>query len=224
MINFLNTPPRFSPVYTDGLFFTVSADTNYFKFRYVYDIYVDNVLIFQGKATPNPFQVGVIDVSRILKSYVSNIPISKWNNTPIYTHETFPFSRPNNPETINYQVFVGYEYASSELAQITGFTGNGDIIGSPSVTDGLYKTFQSTMGVNAKSNEQNFNIGQFVLSGTPIGVNPTVDCLYLTNSPRYRDLDPSEYYTLGFTNYYLSDSQLSEPYYGWHLRCGEPLC
>jgi hypothetical protein len=69
------------------------------------------------------------------------------------------------------------------------------------------------MGVNAKSNEQNFNIGQFVLSGTPIGVNPTVDCLYLTNSPRYRDLDPSEYYTLGFTNYYLSDSQLSEPYY-----------
>ena len=85
MINFLNTPPKFSPVYTDGLFFTVSADTNHFKFRYVYDVYADNVLIFQGKATPNPFQLGVIDVSRILKSYVSNIPISKWNTTPIYT-------------------------------------------------------------------------------------------------------------------------------------------
>jgi|694.fasta_scaffold10547_18 hypothetical protein len=213
MINFLNTPPKFSPVYTDGLFFTVSADTNYFKFRYVYDVYVDNVLIFQGKATPNPFELGVIDVSRILKSYVSNIPISKWNTTPIYTHETFPFSRPNNPETINYQVYVGYEYASSELAQVTGFTGNDSTIGPPEVTDGLYKTFQSTMGVNAKSNEQNFDIGQFVLSGTPTGTNPTVDCLYLTNSPRNRDLDPSEYYTLGFTNYYLSDNELSEPYY-----------
>jgi hypothetical protein len=213
MINFLNTPPKFSPVYTDGLFFTVSADTNHFKFRYVYDVYADNVLIFQGKATPNPFQLGVIDVSRILKSYVSNIPISKWNTTPIYTHETFPFSRPNNPETINYQVYVGYEYASSELEQVTGFTGNDSTIGPPEVTDGLYKTFQSTMGVNAKSNEQNFDIGQFVLSGTPTGTNPTVDCLYLTNSPRNRDLDPSEYYTLGFTNYYLSTDALSEPYY-----------
>jgi len=213
MINFLNTPPKFSPVYTDGLFFTVSADTNHFKFRYVYDIYADGVLIFQGKATPNPFELGVIDVSRILKSYVSNIPISRWNTTPIYTHQTFPFSRPNNPETINYQVYVGYEYASSELDQVTGFTGNDSTIGPPEVTDGLYKTFQSTMGVNAKSNEQNFDIGQFVLSGTPTGTNPTVDCLYLTNSPRNRDLDPSEYYTLGFTNYYLSDDALSEPYY-----------
>jgi hypothetical protein len=213
MINFLNTPPKFSPVYTDGLFFTVSADTNHFKFRYVYDVYADGALIFQGKATPNPFQLGVIDVSRILKSYVSNIPISKWNTTPIYTHQTFPFSRPNNPETINYQVYVGYEYASSELDQVTGFTGNDSTIGPPEVTDGLYKTFQSTMGVNAKSNEQNFDIGQFVLSGTPTGTNPTVDCLYLTNSPRNRDLDPSEYYTLGFTNYYLADDILSEPYY-----------
>ena len=213
MINFLNTPPKFSPVYTDGLFFTVSADTNHFKFRYVYDVYVDGVIIFQGKATPNPFDIGVVDVSRILKSYVSNIPISTWNTTPIYTHETFPFSRPYADETINYEVLVGYEYADSEISQVTGFTGNGDSIGPPQVTEGLYKTFQSTMGVNAKSNEQNFDIGQFVLSGTPLGTNPTLDGLYLTNSPRNRDLDPSEYYTLGFTNYFLSNDILSEPYY-----------
>jgi hypothetical protein len=213
MINYTHTPPKFSPVYTDGLFFTVSADTNHFKFRYVYDVYAEGNLIFQGKATPNPFDLGVIDVSRILKSYVSNIPISQWDTTPIYTHQTFPFSRPNNPETINYQVYVGYEYASSELGQVTGFTGNGDDIGEPAVTEGLYKTFQSTMGVNGKSNIQDFNIGQFVLSGTPTGTNPTTDCLYLTNSPRNRDLDETEYYTLGFTNYYLADDILSEPYY-----------
>ena len=213
MINFTHTPPKFSPVYTDGLFFTVSADTNHYKFRYVYDIYVEDVLIFQGKATPNPFNLGVIDVSRILKSYVSNIPISSWNGTPIYTHKTFPFSRPYTDETIRYEVKVGYEYADSEIAQVTGFTGNGNIIGSPAVTEGPYKTFQSTMGVNGKSNIQDFNIGQFVLSGTPTGTDPTVDCLYLTNSPRNRNIDLSEYYTLGFTNYYLADDILSEPYY-----------
>jgi hypothetical protein len=213
MINYIHTPPKFSPVYTDGLFFTVSADTNYFKFRYVYDLYADGVLIFQGKATPNPFGLGVIDVSRILKSYVANNPIASWNTTPIYTHQTFPFSRPYLDETINYQVFVGYEYADSEISQTTGFTGNGNVIGSPAVTEGLFKTFQSTMGVNGKSNLQDFDIGQFVLSGTPTGTDPTIDCLFLTNSPRNRNLDPSEYYTLGFTNYYLADDILSEPYY-----------
>lgn len=213
MINYIHTPPKFSPVYTDGLFFTVSADTNYFKFRYVYDLYADGVLIFQGKATPNPFGLGVIDVSRILKGYVANNPIASWNTTPIYTHQTFPFSRPYLDETINYQVFVGYEYADSEISQTTGFTGNGNVIGSPAVTEGLFKTFQSTMGVNGKSNLQDFDIGQFVLSGTPTGTDPTIDCLFLTNSPRNRNLDPSEYYTLGFTNYYLADDILSEPYY-----------
>lgn len=213
MINIIHTPPTFSPVYTDGLFFTVSADTNHFKFRYVYNIFADGNLIFEGKATPNPYGLGVIDVSRILRTYVKNEPVSLWNTTPIYTHETFPFSRPYQDETINYQVYVGYEYASSEIAPVSGFTGSGDTIGAPAITPGLYKTFQSTMGVNGKSNLQNFDIGQFVLSGTPTGTNPTVDCLFLTNSPRTRDIQESEYYTLGFTNYYLADNILSEPYY-----------
>jgi len=213
MINIIHTPPTFSPVYTDGLFFTVSADTNHFKFRYVYNIFADGNLIFEGKATPNPYGLGVIDVSRILRTYVKNEPISLWNNTPIYTHETFPFSRPYQDETINYQLYVGYEYASSDIAPVSGFTGSGDTIGAPAITPGLYKTFQSTMGVNGKGNLQNFDIGQFVLSGTPTGTNPTVDCLFLTNSPRTRDIQESEFYTLGFTNYYLADDILSEPYY-----------
>lgn len=213
MINIIHTPPTFSPVYTDGLFFTVSADTNHFKFRYVYNIFADGNLIFEGKATPNPYGLGVIDVSRILRTYVKNEPISLWNNTPIYTHETFPFSRPYQDETINYQLYVGYEYASSDIAPVSGFTGSGDTIGAPAITPGLYKTFQSTMGVNGKANLQDFNIGQFVLSGTPTGTNPTTDCLFLTNSPRTRDIQESEYYTLGFTNYYLADNILSEPYY-----------
>jgi len=54
------------------------------------------------------------------------------------------------------------------------------------------------------------------LSGTPVGNNPTTSGLYLTNSPRIRNIDPSEYYTLAFTNYYMENSSggtLSEPYY-----------
>jgi hypothetical protein len=194
----------------------VSADTNHFKFRYTYNIYVDGNLEFEGKATPNPFGLGIIDVSRVLKSYVKNNPISYWNTTPIYTHQTFPFSRPSQDATINYEVLVGYEYADSDISQITGFTGggiSGDTIGPPTETAGLFKTFHSTMGVNGRANQQDFNIDPFVLSGTPVGTNPTTSGLFLTNSPRTRDIQPTEYYTLGFTNYYLSSSMLSEPYY-----------
>jgi hypothetical protein len=221
LINVTHTPPLFSPVYTDGLFFTVSGNTNFFKFRYVYDIYVDNVLVFQGKATPNPFGLGIIDCSRILKTYVSNIPISMWDTTPIYTHQTFPFSRPYEDVTINYQLKLGMEYADTEFGVVSGFTGQQavvsgqtiNVVGPPSVPTNIFKTYQATMGVNGRATQQDFDMGPFVLSGTPVNTQPTTSGLFLTNSPRIRDIQPSEYYTLGFTNWWLDSSVVSEPYY-----------
>jgi hypothetical protein len=109
-LSILDTPQDFQPVYSDGLFFTISGDTtNKFKFRYVYDIYVEGNLVFQGKSTPNPYSLGVVDVSRIVKTYTENIPISLYNTTPIFTHQTFPYSRPYADETINYQVLFGIQ-------------------------------------------------------------------------------------------------------------------
>jgi len=210
----LYEPPIFQPVLTNGLFFTVSADTtNNYRFRYTYDLYVNGVNVFQGKATPNPYGLGVIDVSRVLMTYCSNMPISVWNTTDIYTHQTFPFSRPYSDETINYQVKFGYEYSSTELGSVTGFTGSGNTQGEPGVPSTLLKTFQSTMGVNGRATQQNFDIDPFVLSGTPTTSNPTTSGLFLTNSPRTRDLENEDYYTLAFTNYYLDGSTISEPYY-----------
>ena len=213
-IAILNEPPIFQPVLTNGLFFTISADTtNNYRFRYTYDLFVNGNNVFQGKATPNPFGLGVIDLTRILQTYCSNMPISVWNTTNIYTHQTFPFSRPYSDETINYQVKFGYEYSSTELGSVTGFTGSGNTQGPPSVPSTLLKTFQSTMGVNGRATQQNFDIDPFVLSGAPITTNPTTSGLFLTNSPRTRDLEEDEYYTLAFTNWYLSDDTLSQPYY-----------
>ena len=46
-LTILQTPEQFQPVLSNGLFFTVSADTtNTFKFRYVYDLYVNGVYTF----------------------------------------------------------------------------------------------------------------------------------------------------------------------------------
>jgi len=213
-ITILHEPPKFQPVLTDGIFYNISASTiNNYRFRYTYDLYVDNELKFSGKATPNPFGIGVIDVSRILKTYCENNPIGLWDTTRIYQHQTFPFAKPYLPETINYNVYFGYEYSSTELGSVTGFTGSGDTQGPPSIPGGLKKVFQSTMGVNGRATQQDFNIDPFVLSGDPTTSNPTRSGLFLTNSPRTRDLEEDEYYTLGFTNYYLDSSTLSEPYY-----------
>lgn len=213
-IQILDTPPTFNPVYSDGLFFTISADTtNKYKFRYVYDVQVNGQTIFQGKATPNPESLGVVDVSRIVKTYTTNGPISLWDTTPIYVHQTFPFSRPYDDEVINYRVYFGYEYASTPEGVVSGFTGSGTTTGPPSIDSGLFKTFYSTFGVNGRATQQDFNMDPFVLSGAPIGTNPTTSGLFLTNSPRTRDIQESEWYTLAFTNYYLDGSTLSEPYY-----------
>jgi hypothetical protein len=213
-IAILHQPPTFQPVLTDGLFYTISADTiNNFRFRYTYDLYVNGNNVFQGKATPNPYGLGVIDTSRILKTYCENNPFGLWNTTKIYQHQTFPFAAPYSAETINYEVYFGYEFSSTELGAVTGFTGSGNTQGPPSIPSGLKKVFQSTMGVNGRATQQDFNMGPFVLSGAPTTIDPTTSGLFLTNSPRTRDLEQDEYYTLAFTNYYLDSSTISEPYY-----------
>ena len=213
-IAILHQPPTFQPVLTDGLFYTISADTtNNYRFRYTYDLYVNGFNVFQGKATPNPYGLGVIDTSRVLKTYCENNPFGLWNTTQIYQHQTFPFAAPYSAETINYEIYFGYEYSSTELGAVTGFTGSGNTQGAPSVPSGLKKVFQSTMGVNGRATQQDFNMDPFVLSGDPTTSNPTTSGLFLTNSPRTRDLEEDEYYTLAFTNYYLDSTTLSEPYY-----------
>jgi len=217
---FNQTPAEFQPVLSDGIYFTLSSDTynplSTFKFKYNYELYVEDLLVFEGKCSPNPYGLGILDLQQILETYTDSLPLSYWNTTPIYTHQTFPFSRPANNETINYYVKVGYEFADSELGSITGYTGFGNSVGNPAVESLVYKVFRSTMGVNPKATEQSFNIGQFVLSGTPAGVNPTTSNLFLTNSPRTQDVVEDDYLTLAFTNYYLwsgATSGLSEGYY-----------
>jgi hypothetical protein len=218
---FTNTPEPFQPVLSDGLFFTVSSSTydvqSTFKFRYVYDLYINGDLEFQGKCSPNPFGLGIIDLQQILESYTNSLPIASWSGTPVYVHQTFPFGAPWNDETLNYQIKVGYEYSDSEIGSITGFTGIGNTIGEPSFSSENYKTFRSTMGVNGRATQQSFDIGPFVLSGTPTSVFPTTTGLFLTNAPRIQDISTDEWYTLGFTNYYMNSGStptiLSEPYY-----------
>jgi hypothetical protein len=220
-VQFVDTPALFQPVLSDGLFFTVSSATydaqTTFKFRYVYDVYIDGQLEFAGKCTPNPYGLGIIDLQQILESYTSSLPISYFSGVPIYTHQTPVFSVPAGDTSLFFEVKCGYEYASSEIASTTGFTGVGNAIGLPAYPSQGYKVFRSTMGTNGRATQQDFNTGPFILSGSPVGVFPTTSGLFLTNAPRIQDIREDFYYTLSFTNYYTASGQtptyLSEPYY-----------
>jgi hypothetical protein len=211
----VRNPEQFQPSKSDGMYFTVSADTaSKPKFRFVYNVYVNGYPVFEGKSTPNPFGLGIIDVSRILDSYLQNYPVAYQDETPIFAHQTSPFSRPYSNEVVDYYIEVGEEYANTFIGDLTGFTGNGDQVGNPGVPSATFKSFLGTMGVNRNANLPSFNIGQFTLSGNPSPAFPnTENCLFLTNSPRIRNISTNEYYTLSFTNYELGGDFLSEPYY-----------
>ena len=219
-ITFQSTPSEFQPVLSDGIYFTLSSNTynvaSTFKFKFNYELYVEDSLVFLGKCAPNPFGLGIVDLQQILETYTDSLPISYWDTTPIYTHQTFPFSRPANEEVINYYVKVGYEYADSEISPVTGFTGYGNAVGEPAVQTETYKVFRSTMGTNPRATQQDFDINPFILSGLPQGVYPTISGLFLTNAPRILDVRETDYFTLGFTNYYLwsgATSGFSQGYY-----------
>ena len=85
-LSFTNTPEPFQPVLSDGLFFTVSSTTydaqTTFKFRYVYNLYINGSLEFEGKCSPNPYGLGIVDLQQILESYTNSLPIASWDGTP----------------------------------------------------------------------------------------------------------------------------------------------
>ena len=217
---YTNTPAEFQPVLSDGIFFTLSSSTyntsSTFKFRFLYNLEVDGNLVFSGKCSPNPSGVGIVDLQQVLETYTDSLPISYWDTTPIYTHQTIGFSRPANYQVLNYKIIAGYEYSDTAIGSVTGFTGVNNDVGFPANASDNYKIFRSTMGTNGRATQQDFNIGPFVLSGTPTSIYPTISGLFLTNAPRIMDITEEEYYTLGFTNYYLwsgTTTGLSEPYY-----------
>lgn len=214
-VSIIQNPADFQPSKSDKLYFTVSADTaNEPKFRYVYEIYVEGYKVFEGKSTPNPYGLGIIDVSRVLDSYLQNYPVCYHDETAIFLHQTSPFSRPYGNEVVDYYILVGEEYSDSFVGALTGFTGINNQVGFPSVPSNTYKAFLGTMGVNRNATLPEWNTGQFTLSGNPQPPFPyTTDNLFLTNSPRIRDISVNEYYTLSFTNAQLGGSYVSEPYY-----------
>ena len=211
-VSIVQTPEDLQPVKTDGMFFVVSADTqSVYNFRYIFDVYVQGVRVFTGKSTPNPYGLGVLDVSKILETYTVGSPVAYSEYQPIFWHSTFPFSRPYSNNVINYYIQVGEEHALTPNGRVEQYSGIGSNLGAPSVPSLDYRTYLGTYPVNYIANTQDFDSGPFVLSGVPTNYQQG---LFLTNSPRQRDITENDYYTLSFTNYRINNQDIySEPYF-----------
>jgi len=211
-VSIIQSPDDFQPVKSDGLFFVASADTqSVFNFRYVFDVYIQGVKIFTGKSTPNPEGLGVLDVSKILETYLTGSPVALTEDTAIFWHSTFPFSRPYSNQVFLYYIQVGEEHSDTPTGRVQQYSGIGSNLGFPGVPSLDFRTYLGTLPVNYIANIQDFNYGPFVMSGVPTNFQQG---LFLTNSPRQREVNDIDWFTLSFTNYRINNQDVySEPYY-----------
>ncbi len=201
--NISGTQPTLSP----DNYFVLSASTNTeYKFRYVYELIMFNKIVFTGKCSPNPQGLGIIPVGDIIHTYASNPPIcyvaNNTGGTQNYIHQTAYYSTPVNDEVIEWWCYFGEEHSLSANTEVLQFTGIGTGQGDPSFPSGAQRSFLGTMGRNLYSNLPSLDTDKFFMTGYD-NLFPSQQSLFLTNSPRVRDIGSNEYFTLSALNYQL---------------------
>ena len=210
MITIVRQPEQLQPSMTDGLFYTLSSTkTAQYKYRYIFEVYVNNTKVFTGKSTPNPEGLGVIDVSEVLKTYAnSSVEVNDAISSE-YIHQTERFSLFDKNEVIEYYVLFGEEYATSLTAPVIQYQGSDDNPGNPTLQADLRKVFNGTYPTNIYGNRQDFVNTPYILDTEPVQYSQG---LFLTNSPRILDVTPTDRHTLSFFNYKLGGDLISYGY------------
>lgn len=210
MITLLSTPRKYQPAYGNTVLqFSSTAQTTYYKYRYVVDIYADNNYISRLKITPQNNNWGQCDISEILRNYVNSKPINMGctGNTPVNTAKWGWL----NEDIINYRVYIGEEYATTENGDTLIYDGNGNV-GDPAVSWGRDEKYVFN-GVKEWFDGKYFNSSVFYLNTTlPTTQEPWDTHRYLTNAPRVQYIQEGEHATLSALNpiLYPDDNLIAE--------------
>ena len=216
--NIDGTQPTLSP----DNYFVLSASTNTEdKFRYKFELYIFNEKVFSGTATPNPEGLGIIPVGDILHNYAQNAPIAyestAVSGSTIFIHQTNYFSTPLQDEVIEWWCYFGEEHSKGPNLPPVGFTGIGTGQGDPSYPSGAKKSFLGTMGRNLYSNLAKFDTDQFFMIDYD-GLFPSQQSLFMTNSPRIRNISRDEYFTLSALNYKIPSESVGNYSYVYDVE------
>lgn len=204
MITFLAQPNTIEPAYSNLVFqfqSTGATDPSKYKFRYVVDVYTQDGFIAQLKVSPSSQGWGQVDLSPILRNYVSGKPsnIGCNGNDPI--HEIAWGYIADN--MIIYDILVGEEYATTPAGVITLYDGFGNV-GNPNVKSDVCYAYT---GVKEWFNGKQYNFQPYYLTGST-GSFPQYSSRFMTSSPRTRYIREGDYATLAALNFYNVDGDI----------------
>jgi hypothetical protein len=186
-ITISTNPDKIQPVYNQLVYqFSSTAQTAYYKYRYVVDVYVDDVKEARLKITPQFSGYARTDVSNIVENYLTSRPINKGctgtTETPIVKAEWGALE----DDIHKVYIRVGEEYSTTPEGDVLLFE-------PIQVSDTSY--FYN--GVKNWYEGKQFNMSDYYLSNYSLPTEfPANDHKFLTFAPRTQYIGDTEWYTL----------------------------
>ena len=113
MITILQEPDNIQPVYGNLVYrFQSTNQATKYKFRYIVDVFVGGLIVTRLKITPQ-LAFGQVDISTIVKNYITSRPINKGcalsPEEPIVKAQWGALQE----DIVRYYIEVGEEYANN---------------------------------------------------------------------------------------------------------------
>jgi len=187
MITLNVQPQTITPSYSNLVYqFSSTAQTTYYKYRYIVDIYIDGQNVSTQKITPQNPNWGQVDISPIVKNYLNSRPINKGctgtTETPIVQAEFGGLGE----DMKSYYISVGEEYSTTP-------NGNVDIY-APNVNSSTSWMYN---GVKNWNQGKQFNIQDYYLSNYSLPTEfPANSHKFMTYAPRVQYIGNNDWATI----------------------------
>lgn len=194
MITINLQPQTIQPSYSNLVYqFSSTAQTAYYKYRYIVDIYVGGQNVSRQKITPQNTNWGQVDVSPIIKNYFNSRPINKGctgtTETPIVQAQWGGLE----DDMDNIFIAVGEEYSLTPDGNVEIYAPN-DI----SNTTYIYN------GVKNWNQGKSFYIQDYYLSNLDVPQSfPADSHKFMTYAPRVQYIGDDDWATLAGINMWL---------------------
>lgn len=219
-ITAISTPGRYTAAYGNIVYQVESTNQNTkYKFRYVFDIFMNSQKIARIKTTPQNTDWGQVDISRIIQNYVESVPVnmgSSLQNESIAKADWGWL----NADWLIYDVYVGEEYSTTETGEpilYNGLGSQGDPAYEPTGGDPRY-----VINAIKEWTDKSFNLSPFYLKTTnlPGQYDYNADIRrFLTNAPRIQYVRPTDWGTLSALNFHFyPESIVSDPVYSAYFE------
>lgn len=219
-ITAISTPGRYTAAYGNIVYQVESTNQNTkYKFRYVFDIFMNSQKIARIKTTPQNTDWGQVDISRVIQNYVESVPVNMGS-----TLQNESIAKADwgwlNADWLIYDVYIGEEYSTTETGEpilYNGLGSQGDPAYEPTGGDPRY-----VINGIKEWTDKNYNLSPFYLNTTdlPSQYNYNADDhRFLTNAPRIQYVRESDWGTLSALNFHFyPESIVSDPVYSAYFE------